>query len=222
MRRGNEPPFSFRRRRKENGRSRSKEKALGRLNLTQRCQVDRKRESCCGRCLRKLAVSCRVRRTQAEPGAPAAASRGFRLAFGADDEWTSSSFRAPRFAQRWPPGAPGQRQRKETQTKSVKHHCIAIPDRGPQTETFSKAGPAPNADGFRIYPSSLFGTPRFSVSMTQLCHADRKALSLWTGRGPFLFPREREMGGVTPSVPREGDNPQRRSLWKTTSSASPK
>ena len=42
LRRGNEPPFPFRLRRKENGRSRSKEKALRRINLTRMCQVDRK------------------------------------------------------------------------------------------------------------------------------------------------------------------------------------
>ena len=116
--RGNEPPFSFRLRRKENGRSRSKEKALGRLNLTPLCQVDRKGESCRGRCLRKLAVSYRMRPTRAEPGAPAAASGEFRLAFGVDDE--RPVLLAPRVPLRYAlPRHTSQRQRKETQAKSV-------------------------------------------------------------------------------------------------------
>ena len=95
-----------------------KEKMFGRINLTPLCQVDRKGESCRGRCLRKLAVSYRMRPTRAEPGAPAAASGEFRLAFGVDDE--RPVLLAPRVPLRYAlPRHTSQRQRKETQAKSV-------------------------------------------------------------------------------------------------------
>ncbi len=73
------------------------------------------------------------------------------------------SFRAPRFAQRWPggrgpqaiarepipPQPPGQRQRKEEYTKSVLHPKFAIPGRGRRAFNTARKPNLPQAPGQR-------------------------------------------------------------------------
>ena len=140
----------------------------------------------------------RVRRTQAEPGSPAAACGGFRLAFGVVDE--RSVFLAPRVPLRyalsrhpWPAAA--ERDAETIRYPLRKQYLY------PQMRGSSSLFPGTKAHSVRACKFALhrlqllsFGSKKAPMAL----YLRRKALSLWTGRGPFLFPREREMGGVSP------------------------
>ena len=74
---------------------------------------------------------------------------------------------------------------------------FAISGRGPQTETFSKTGPAPNDETCPNFPMSPVGAPRICPNPPKAGFG-HKAPFFSTGRGAFSFGKTKENGGRIP------------------------
>ena len=138
-------------------RARWKRKNVGRIILTHSCQDDRKTGVARDGAVETWQVSagCAVPLRNKDGTSPHLGA--WERLSGWSSHLTSYYFRAPRFAQRWLIRGRQSGSGWEKQVKSVLQPSLAIPGRGPRTETFSKAEPAPNASTESFLCSLLLG-----------------------------------------------------------------